>query len=407
MTRRAVTLRIGLLGMSLLVGFGAAELAARAFVREASAPDFEPDRFVGVKHTPNQRVWVTNEAREFGAWFTTNSFGDPDIERPLTPPERSFRVAVLGDSMVEGAQVDFDRRLTSVMERRLDRICASRGVAKPQIEVMNFGASAFGTAHEWLYYRSHVRRFDPDLVVVVLFPANDIMNNSYRLEVEQAGRPEQRPFFTLSDSGRLSLKDHRFYEISKERYARAQESRRNPSALGLMSERLRLVGLARRGYSRLRRSWGSWGGPKTSQNPSDAERQLSTVLQLYDADLQTRSSAWKEAWVLTDHLLQAFSDEVRRDGAQFHVAILPSSWELHGGDASYGPLAWHWPIPETERRVDRLQIPQVNLLSALQAASRTNTAPLFFPVDGHLTPRGHEIVGNALGDALDSRVGCS
>ena len=73
---------------------------------------------------------------------------------------------------------------------------ASRG-----IEVINAGVAGYGTGQEMLLFEQEGAKYDPQVVVVVVFLGNDIGDNSYRHD-PQRGEQTSRPTFEL-DSERM------------------------------------------------------------------------------------------------------------------------------------------------------------------------------------------------------------
>jgi hypothetical protein len=76
----------------------------------------QPDKDFGFESTPGGRgIWTT----EHRARLQLNSLGLRDVERDLAKPAGAFRIGLLGDSMVEGAQVGQQATFGAVAERRL------------------------------------------------------------------------------------------------------------------------------------------------------------------------------------------------------------------------------------------------------------------------------------------------
>jgi hypothetical protein len=74
-------------------------------------------------------------------------------------PCETLRITLLGDSFAEAFQVPFERTLGSVPERVLASSCA------PNAEVIGFGVSDDGAAHELLTLRKHVWQCEPEIGV--------------------------------------------------------------------------------------------------------------------------------------------------------------------------------------------------------------------------------------------------
>ena len=118
--------------------------------------DVSPD--FGAWHAPN--ATYRHQKACFDVTYTSNSFGARDAERPLHSTEP--RVAVLGDSFMEGYGVEERDRLSNVLEASLGVPC------------LNFGTSGnAGSTHAYALYRSLVQRFDHDVVLCAILPEND------------------------------------------------------------------------------------------------------------------------------------------------------------------------------------------------------------------------------------------
>jgi len=117
------------------------------------------DLTLGTKVVPDRKLIFFNEGFYMG---NTNKYG---YFGPNYPPQRSnnsFRIALLGDSYVEGFQL-FDRNhFRSLIEKKLDK------VLDKDVEVMNFGMSGFSLEDEYCYYTNFVHKFDPDVLLFFL-----------------------------------------------------------------------------------------------------------------------------------------------------------------------------------------------------------------------------------------------
>jgi len=142
--------------------------------------------------------WV--QRSEGYATVRTNSRGFRDVEWAREKAPGTVRIAVLGDSFTEAAQVSIEERFTELAARHLNQAGASAGT---QFEVMNFGTSGYGTAQQLMTWRHEVEPYKPDIVVLAFLTGNDIRNNSEQLE----GDPI-RPYF-VEQNGQLVL-DHSF-----------------------------------------------------------------------------------------------------------------------------------------------------------------------------------------------------
>lgn len=134
------------------------------------------DKHFGVWHSPGSE-YLHNKSC-FVVKYTANSFGMRDKERELN--SNVPRVALLGDSFIEGWGNEIGERLSDRLEEALDT------------EVLNFGTSGgFGTIQEWQQYKHMVKDFDHDVVLLGILPHNDFKDNSYKIGLRNG---DYRPY---------------------------------------------------------------------------------------------------------------------------------------------------------------------------------------------------------------------
>jgi hypothetical protein len=131
---------------------------------------------------------------------TANSHGSFDLERPLSKPVGTLRVAVLGDSFLGLPTLPHEVQAPQSIKRELDRM---KGCGDRTCEILNFSVSSAGTVNELLRYRLDARRFAPDLTVVFFTVSNDARNNSVTLQPRMEAAPIPLPGFTLHPDGSL------------------------------------------------------------------------------------------------------------------------------------------------------------------------------------------------------------
>jgi hypothetical protein len=172
---------------SLLLAFVLAEIGLRA-LGIAHPRMMRPDFHRGFSFVPGAECWNTREGRTY---VEINSQGFNDRERALEKASGGYRIAVLGDSYVAALQVERERRFTETLERQLNQ----RGCFSPKrVEVLNFGVSDYGTAQELMVLRHSVWPYDPDMVILAFWPANDLNDNS-----KQLSRHPRRPFGVIRE----------------------------------------------------------------------------------------------------------------------------------------------------------------------------------------------------------------
>lgn len=291
--RRLLLLSIGL-GIGLLV----AEVTLRLLpLRFRPAVAYEPDVHCGARLRPNQSGW---QYKEGNCRVFVNSRGLRDREHTVNKPAGVYRIAVLGDSYAEAAQVDQTETFWAVLEEQLQQ-CLPAGYQG--IEVINFGVSGYGTAQELQMLRHYVHEYEPDLVLLAFLSANDIRNNSRALEPAKS-----RPFFILEDD-QLVL-DNSF--VDDPVFQRFQNSLWVKTKDWLIFN-FELCGLV----YHLRHSRQD---AAVQQHQELVERGLSAQVYAPPVD-----SDWQAAWAVTGRMIEQMHHEVRERQAAFVVMSVTSA----------------------------------------------------------------------------------
>lgn len=154
--------RLLVLTLATVAALLAAEGISRMLPRQPEPPVKIYDPQTGFRLRPGMRsTWTVENPGRFA--FNSSGFRDNEWNAAKHTP---YRVAVLGDSFAEALQVNLDQSFPKLIEKQL-----------PNVEVMNFGVNGHGQVEELLTYRTYVRPFRPDLVVLAFFPGNDCLDN--------------------------------------------------------------------------------------------------------------------------------------------------------------------------------------------------------------------------------------
>lgn len=298
-------LRCLMLILGLAIGFFVAEVAL--VVAGVSYPlPYKADQYCGTGLIPNFSGWWSKEG---AAEIRTNSAGFRDREHSLQKPDDVLRVAVLGDSYIEAFQVSQDEMFASVLEAELN---ARKFGVDRRVEVLSFGVSGFGTAQELLMLRHHVWQFDPDVVLLAFFPANDLRNNSLQLESQKL-----RPVFEVIDD-KLVL-DESFRNESSYLYASSNSFRIKMSLVN-SSRVLQLVQAVRTGELTARLD-----ERKRSQSPGEVRDRVGLDDQCFKPPV---TDEWRHAWKLTERLIQQMNHEVIEHDSQFAMTVVTSGIQV-------------------------------------------------------------------------------
>lgn len=387
--RRRWMFRIFSITFASIVAVLLAETTLRLFVPDTRSP-YIYDEFTGTRLEPGHQFVFQSEGFSSNI---INSQGLRDREHTLQKPTGTFRIAVLGDSFSEAFQVAQENTFWSILERELQSMPEFKNQT---VEVINFGVSGFGTTQQWQMLEHYVGEYSPDLVLLAFLPGNDVRNNSRQLETDQ-----RRPFAKLID-GKLQL-DFSFRDDPNEkRFREFTWSACKDQAI----RRSRVVHL-------LYRTLENWRSRTTSQNTPNAGSTSTDEAGIDSAVFAPpKTDAWRDAWEITDHVLQAMQSESKTIKAEFVVVILNNSVEVHPDPEVTLSLAKKLgaaDLNEPQRRIiasgQRYGFSVINLLEPMQKIAHKDHVYFHgFPNTqlgtGHWNEAGHATAGKLIAQEL-------
>ncbi|MGE3910221.1 MAG: SGNH/GDSL hydrolase family protein [Chloroflexota bacterium] len=381
--RRSVGWRgkLGLLVFGLLIGLVMVELVLRvlgpripvvnSLTSIATFQTYHP--IYGFFHRPGASGWI--ETPEFTSYVSINAYGLRERNIAPAKPAGTFRVLVIGDSFVEGAQVPMENTVTRKLEERLAAMMPGQPV-----QVINAGNAGFGTAQELLFLDHDGRTYEPDLVILVYFIDNDLPDNGYRVAKDRKLDTTRRPFFVPDGKGGIELR---------------------PGAAP-PPDRLEAVRpLLRKSVTyNLAENFMLW------QEARDQEKaQIGKNRPTY---LENPPAEWDEAWWVTERLLGRVRETTAGMNADLLVVAAPSYFQISDD-------AWLWLVGGDTREknhyepdlpnqrlagiAERQGLRFLDLLPAVKAAQDAEGG-LYYPADGHWTSAGHAFAAGQLADYL-------
>lgn len=390
--------RATLVGVGILLAVGMIEVYARV-THLGSGGFWEPDRRFGWRNIPGVRGWESC----FGECETRveiSSRGLHDREIPYEKAAGARRVLLLGDSMTAALQVPLDATFAKVAEAALRQ-------TEPGVEVINTGTNGFGTDNELIYYREEGRRYDPDVVVLAMYLANDIYNNSRELELLFGGQGH-KPYFTLDDGGALVLRNFPVAESGGLGTAVGTFLKRNFQSPRFLAQVLKLREGVPAFLQPLLAATGGGRAPETSAGTTSGAT-VSTAAVAKQADQPSDdvcaavySVKLEEAWAITRKLITTLRNEAAQDGAELVVAVLPAGPQLTPQvDPATGAETWYCDRPneELESFLKAEGIPTIDLLDPMREAARSGER-YHFTRDFHMNEAGNRLVGQILAERL-------
>jgi len=266
------------------------------------------------------------------------------------------RLVLLGDSYVEGKEVAFEDTFHERLEAQLN-------TGEERWEVIAFGRGGSGTREQLRVLRSEALIYSPDVVLVAVFPGNDVSDNSPVLNGDLQRWKSEVLHNTLWPARTAFLERADLWE---------------PSNLSrVLADRLCEPVVTNLHWFRadLEAGW--------LRSPQEG---------LYDEPLSPR---WEDAWRATERALEKIVELSRSNGAEPVVLAVPSRI-THGGARGALPAAVEArPYQRLAAISAELEVDLIDPSPAFRAAEEAG-APTSFPVDGHWNERGHELAAEAV-----------
>jgi hypothetical protein len=356
---------------------------------------YTPDRGRGWKLRAGAAGWNTGETRQY---VRINSRGFRDVERDYQKPLNTVRIAVLGNSWTEALQVPQEKTFCAVLEKKL---AAAPCFTGKHIEVLNFGVAGYSTAQELLTLQQEVWKYDPDVVLVALYPARDIANNVR--ELNNAVNPEQSPYFVCRGD-KLALDDaYRTLPVMQPRELVLENIR------ATLNQHVRVLqaidALQQAGRIRL----------AMAAMKEKAERAGVDNLE-FSIYAPPGDPAMEQGWKVTEGLLLMLRDEVKAHGAQFRLVLLPTRPQVLPDAQKQQALLQKLQVKDFGYADERLRtfcaredISVIALAPALAAYATEHHVYLngFSASNigaGHWNETGHRLAGETIAAALCSQA---
>jgi len=314
--------------------------------------------------------WVYNTV-------TYNKYGFRGPDWKLPKDNRETRIAILGDSYIEGREVTFDDLVTSVLERRIGS----------GAQVMNFGMSGSAQAEQMPLYRNLVRKFRPDIVIHCVTVSNDFEDN-----VQELSELQSKNFLDLKDGELIEIPPPKWVtRICSAPWSRCTNFFANLALFKLVQYRI---------SAKTGAAWESFFSPVNacaSEQPSSSDPLQAFATPAYD----------RAKRVLAEALL-SFRTMCEKDGAHFLLMSPSAVWTfLAQEDPAFKMKSEHlakryaW----LERFAQDHSFAYLDLNDALLEQYRSaglRCEDIHIPWDAHWTPVGHRLAAESIHRMLKS-----
>lgn len=332
--------------------------------------------------------------RHFTQAVTFNAAGMHDADHDVAKAADTVRILMLGDSFVHAVQVAEAETAHQVLEDYLN----AQEDAASSVEVISGGVINWGTNQQLVYYRQQGRHFQPDVVLLMLYVGNDLLDNLPGNRLTIGGRNCYAPYFAVCEETLNPAPLTYAPGVSRLAGNCGAVRRGIINGLGRLYQRSRL-------YQQLEPLL-------VARQPRQVfgQEYASPFSALYLANDEAELAA---AWRVTEATLLQFQQEVAADGAQFVVALIspdiavrlatlsPAEQQLFLQD---NPRFAKADLGQPTRRLTEFltghNISVLDLTQPLAEHLATYNEPLYILGDGHWTVVGNRLAGERLGQWL-------
>ncbi len=391
--------KLALVMFSIVLTLGMLEAGARIF-KLGTGGFWEPHPTLGWRNIPGVTGWESCYG-ECRVKVHINSLGLRDVEMPYEKPPDVRRILFLGDSMTAGMQVTLEETFVKQAEAYLH----AQGYDSWQ--TVNTAVNGYGTDNELVFYREEGVKYEPDVVVLAVYLANDIYNNNRVLDLRINGQ-KHKPFFTLDENGALVIHNYPVENTDsfwanvgtflKKHFQLPRFIAQTLSLRGASPGWLKPVLALFAGGGQVDSGDTAVSTNNTPNTPPTVPRTSPVTIcdAVYTPEIE-------EAWDITKALIQELRSEVEASGAQLLVVSIPTlAQTIPPADGT----SWYCSRPNEELNtfLDEEGIPYLDLLPAFQAYSPEGGKLLYYERDFHMTASGHKEAGRQIGSFLSEHL---
>jgi hypothetical protein len=304
----------------------------------------------------------------YSNYLVINSDGMVDREYPISKPEGTLRIALLGDSFTASEYLPTEEKFEGFLEKELPKQLGK------SVEILNFGISAIETWNQLQIFHLKAAKYQPDITLLVFFWGNDIRDNVGQL---RANSPNP-----LLDE----------YEAPLTR--RLKEMRKNFN--NALWNNSMLYQIARNGYGNLEQTIESWFKPEyldqidrviTGEDNHDIlDDYQSRTHNMVDTEFKDDDPFFwdSEGWEITRKLIIKLKTETEAAGSRLVLLHFPSEGLVRSNILL--------PHEKFSNFLEHNNIPYVSLFQDYNAFEYEELRKHFIQGDGHWTSHGHRYV---------------
>lgn len=417
----------GLLAAGISLGLTAGLLDV-TFRLTSPPPSGQPPAYnvghdrLGYFPAPGNRFAAASPYGEFFVQHTTDELGFIERGESLTPEPDATRILFIGDSLIRGFEVSAEDNLTARTAALLE---AETG---GPFQTLNTGVGSYSPPRYLLAYDEFAAGFDPDFVVVGVYVGNDFtdavqLTFGNQLRYDDAGRPvaihsaidEQNGLVWVNaHSGQTPLNQTRPPLIAKRRWQAGLFSVARELLVRPYCERRKLADFDATTFSAADISLDDFddGQALACRDTSGDLTPICTNYAIRNETLvrNNEDGILKDSYTEADladiqvslDALRWLGESAREDGRELLLVIFPVSTQVAGQSEGLKPVRGMLPgeVMDTTAPQDVLlafcETEGLRCLDLLPLLKDHADERLFWTYDEHLTPRGHELVAEAI-----------
>jgi lysophospholipase L1-like esterase len=281
---------------------------------------------------------------------------------PTDAPAYHSRVLFVGDSFVFGQGVEEHDAVPARLQARMAEVGDT-------VDMINAGVPGYGTSQAVAWLERYGVPRAPDVVILGAFLGNDIQDNA------------RDPGTRWQIKGHAGEGDARWFRPATDwLYAHSDLYRLSRSLPDALRERFRR-GAERRDVRSVLERYGTAEAPQRQRGLMETARSLERLSVI---------GRMKNIEVVVVLFPEALQVEPWRQA---------SLRRLIGTEID---IDWRWPNRQIDSLAQLLGVPALDLTGVFARAALARDT-LYFPIDGHWTPAGHELAAIAIADWLRER----
>jgi len=373
--------------LSTALGGALLEAGARMLLPEPAKPSetYMPDKeaiFTLRPGSVHSQTIKGNAGDILRVEMTVSKQGIRDREYGPKPPGE-YRIVMIGDSYTMGHGLPVE----AMISRRMDELLASENPPL-RVEVINCGVGGYAPWQERLFLRERGFPLDPDLVIVQLFPANDVAGSYSKVKKRLEAFEEQweRRLQEYRSKHEFPIRAERWAQTHSNAYSLFVEGLKSDGPLRDLLADCRFVAPVR-------------------HDPIVITTQRNSYQEVC---LKDWYPGLEEAWGLFADSVQGIRDDCRARGvdvaAYVHgdmISLLPDAWLQLNEMFPETPYEMNKDIRKGNELLDSLEIPRASVFEALRA--HPVPEEVYYVNDGHFTPLGAKIVAGCLAQFVRER----